>query len=162
MSRNQSVSTETTDLIKREKALKQNIGNKTVTLIGELYTGNELAQMCAKAITADELVDSTYSKWRTAVAERDALRAEQVPVFTGLKSYVQATYGKSSQTIAEFGFKPAAETVKSAEVKAAAVVKLRATRNARHTMGSQQRKGIKGAAPSTPTLVPAPRAAASS
>jgi len=162
MSRNQSVSTETTDLTKRANAIKKNIGNKTVTLIGKSYTGNELAQMCTNAITADQLVDSTNRQWCEAVAARDAQREEHAPVFTALRSHVQASYGKSSQTVAEFGFKPAAETLKSAEVKAAAVVKLRATRSARHTMGSQQRKSVKGAAPSTPTLVPAPRATASS
>ena len=60
MSRNQSVSTETTDLIKREKALKQNIGNKTVTLIGELYTGNELAG--ALSITVFNVAQSASVK----------------------------------------------------------------------------------------------------
>ena len=158
----QSIDTELTDLTKRAKAIKREIGNKTVTLEGKQYTGTQLAEMCAQWITADEQVETANRAWRTAVANRDALRLQSSPVFNALKGYVQTTYGKRSQTVAEFGFKPAAETVKSAEVKAAAVVKLRATRSARHTMGSQQRKSVKGAAPSTPTLVPAPRAATSS
>jgi hypothetical protein len=150
-----SVDTEITNLTKRQKAIKSEIGNKTITLEGKQYTGTALADMCARSLAADEAVDETNRAWRKAVANRDLLRTQETPVFNAFKSYVQATYGKSSQTVAEFGFKPAEAIVKSAETKAAAVVKLRATRSARHTMGSKQRQAVKGAM----SLVPAARAA---
>jgi hypothetical protein len=154
-----SVDTEITNLTKRQKAIKAEIGSKTVTLEGKPYTGTALADMCGRWIAADQEVEEANRAWRKAVANRDLLREQDGPVFNALKGYVQATYGKSSQTVAAFGYKPAEAPVKSAETKAAAVVKLRATRSARHTMGSKQRQSIKGAAPSSPTLVPSARAA---
>ncbi len=91
-------------------------------------------------MSAEEAVDVANRAWRQAVAKRDALRADSAPVFQALQRFVQATRGKSSQAVAEFGFKPVDAPVKSVETKAAAVVKLRATRKARHTMGIRQKK----------------------
>jgi hypothetical protein len=151
-----TIDSEVATLTARQKSCKREIGNKTITLAGRTYTGTALADLCQQKITADELVEELNRKWRSAVAAREVLQKQNKPVFTALKSYVQATYGKSSQTVADFGFKPTEETVKSVESKAAAVAKLRATRSARHTMGKVQRKGIKG---SVPTLVPNARTA---
>ncbi len=154
-----SVNTEMANLTKRQNAITTLIGNKPVTLEGKQYTGAALAERCARAIAADEQVEETNRAWRKAVADRDLRRQQDAPVFAALKGYVQATFGKSSQTVAEFGYKPAGAIVKSVESKAAAVGKLRATRTARHTMGSKQRRSIKGTAPSSPTPVPSGRTA---
>ena len=84
----------------------------------------------------------------------------------GLKAWVVSQFGADSQEAKEFGFLPAKSTPKSAATKAQAVAKSLATRQARHTMGRKQKKGIKGtvvapAAPAVPatTVTVAPPAA---
>lgn len=146
--------TEVANLKKREKALRRIYGNKSIVLEGEQFTGASLAERCAKQVAADEAVEEANRAWRDAVARRDAMRGENAAMFQLLQRLIQATYGKDSQMLGEFGYKPVEKVEKSAESKAAAVLKLRATRAARHTMGKRQKDGIHG----TPAPSPVPRA----
>ena len=145
-----SMDVEVANLRKREKALRKVYGGKTITLQGQTLTGQAAADKCAQLIAAESAVDAANRTWRAAVATRNAMRKSAAPLFQSLQSLVQATYGKSSQTLAAFGFKPVEKGARSAEVKAQAVAKLRATRKARNTMGKQQRKGIRGVVPNPP------------
>jgi hypothetical protein len=59
--------------------------------------------------------------------------------------FVMAAFGNAPDVLADFGLHPKARAPLTVEAKAAAVAKRIATRTARHTMGSRQKKGIKGA-----------------
>ena len=61
-----------------------------------------------------------------------------------LEGVVGAAYGESSKAFAAFGFSARKQATKSAETKAAAVEKLRATRALRHTLGSRQKASLHG------------------
>jgi len=137
---------EMADLTKRQKALKREYAGKTIILDGKPYTGQRLVEMCGEIIDAEEGVEAANSAWREAVARRRALEALHEGAFQALHRYVQATHGKSSQAVADFGFKRSGKAVKSAESKAEAVAKLRATRQARHTMGKRQKESVVGTA----------------
>jgi hypothetical protein len=146
---------ELANLAKRQKALRRDYSGKSIILDEKPYTGQALAEMCARSISAEEAVQAAYREWRNAVARRDAIRDDSAPVFQSLQRFIQATRSKSSQAVAEFGFKPIDKPVKSAETKAAAVEKLRATRKARHTMGKRQKKEASlAAAPTNGGVVP--------
>jgi hypothetical protein len=56
-------------------------------------------------------------------------------------------FGATSKEAHEFGYLPARVPVRSVETKLQAVLQSKATREARHTMGSRQRKEIKGVLP---------------
>ena len=129
---NHAKDTEVAKLEKREKALRKVYGGKTITLSGQQLTGQAMAEKCTQLIAGEGAVDAAYRTWREAVATRDAMRASTAPLFQSLQSLVQATYGKSSQAVADFGFKPVEKAARSAEVKAQAVVKL-----PRHPQGAQ-------------------------
>ena len=62
---------------------------------------------------------------------------------------------RCGDTQAHFGFAPRKKAVKTAETKANAAAKARATRAARHTMGSEQKKAITGASTATEPVTPA-------
>jgi hypothetical protein len=55
-------------------------------------------------------------------------------------------YTQSPDTLAAFGLTAPKVAKKSVATKSTALAKTKATRAARKTMGSQQRKGVKGAA----------------
>jgi hypothetical protein len=76
-------------------------------------------------------------------------------------AYVKATFGNSPDVLADFGLKPKkARTPLTVDQQAAAAKKRAATRAARHTMGSKQKKEVKGTittivtAPTTPAPAP--------
>jgi hypothetical protein len=59
-------------------------------------------------------------------------------------SFVKAAFGTQPDVLADFGLHPKARAQLTVEKKTAAAVKRKATRAARHTMGSKQRKRVKG------------------
>jgi hypothetical protein len=107
---------------------------------------------CIAAITA---TTTAHSNWTASVqAERTAVAAA-VAMIAVLKPYLKVRLGKSNPVLkSEFGVAPAKAAKKPVAVKSAAIAKAKATRAARHTMGTKQRAGIKGAV-ATP---PAPKA----
>jgi hypothetical protein len=60
-------------------------------------------------------------------------------------TFVKAAFGSQPDVLADFGIHPKARTPLTVEEKAAAAAKRKATRAARHTMGSKQKKDVKGA-----------------
>ncbi len=83
---------------------------------------------------------ATTAKVAAERANMPALR-----IFTGaLVAYVKATFGASPEVLADFGIHPKARAPLTVEQKAAAAAKRAATRKARRTMGSVQKKGVKG------------------
>src|SRR5262249_207703 len=61
-----------------------------------------------------------------------------------LVAYVKATYGDSPEVLADFGIHPKAPAQLTVEQKAAKAAKSAATREARHTQGSKQKKSVNG------------------
>jgi hypothetical protein len=111
------------------------ITSKLQTLV-DLRAGVDAARAAAKA------------KIATEATQRPPLRA----FMNALTAYVKVTFGTAPEVLADFGINPKARALLTVEEKAAAVAKRAATRAARHTMGSQQKKGIKGTV--TGVLVP--------
>ena len=112
--------------------------------------------------TRSELVKQRAA-YEKALEARDSAEATRQATDKGLRAWVTGAYGAESQEALEFGFLPTKVTEKSAATKATAVLKLRATREARNTMGKRQKKDIKGtivapAAPAEPAIT-APAAA---
>jgi hypothetical protein len=134
-------------------------GVKSVTLGGAPYTPVKLKavfQANNDAITAS---DDAHVELKQLVRARKASDKATARVRRLLRSHLIAAYGPEALAIlADFGFATPRDA-RSVETKALAVVKMRATRKARHTAGKKARLRIKGEvsppAPS-PTPVPAP------
>jgi hypothetical protein len=89
-------------------------------------------------------VESTRATWRAAVqADRDE-RGKSNPIVSGVKQVLLVMFASSIDTLADFGLTPRKPRVVGPEVRVAAAAKARATRAARHTMGSNQKRAIKG------------------
>jgi hypothetical protein len=126
-------------------------GNTTHT------TADIIATLQERIKTADA-VDPPRAAWRTAVKANRDLRATTDPIIAGVRQTLQTMFAGSIDTLAEFGLKPRkVPAALSPDEKAAAVLKAKATRKARMTMGPKQKAKIKGAAPQAEpaTLPPA-------
>ena len=84
---------------------------------------------------------STKAKLAAEAASMPSLRT----FMSALMTYVKAAYVGSPDVLADFGISLKSRAPLTVEAKAAAVAKRAATRAARHTMGTQQKKAIKGA-----------------
>ena len=136
-----------------------------VNLAGSSFTPAELTAKLQSLVTLRTNVDAA----KASTKEMLATEAAQMPALRTLMSayvaYIKAAYVGSPGVLADFGISLKSRAPLTVDDKAAAVAKRAATRAARHTMGPQQKKGIKGAVKGvlvTPITDAAPVAAAPS
>ncbi len=114
----------------------------------------------------DDAKAATKAKIVAEAAQAPSLRTQM----DAYVAFVKAHFGNAPDVLADFGIKPkkAAASLTASE-KAAAAAKRAATRAARHTMGTQQKKKVKGTinviattpeAPASPPVAPSPVASA--
>jgi hypothetical protein len=120
----------------------------TTTVISTLQ-----ARIAARAATAP--ARATYQA--LVKANQDEHAKSQVLV-SGAKQAVQLMFAGQIETLADFGLKPRkVPAPRTPQQKAASVAKAKATRAARHTMGSVQKAKVTGATPQgNVAAVPAP------
>jgi hypothetical protein len=117
----------------------------TVMLAGDSYTPAQVTTKLQEVVSLRADVDAakatTQAKLATEEADMPALRT----LMGALVMYVKAAYGNAPDVLADFGVHPKTRAPLTVEAKTAAAAKRKATRTARKTMGSQQKKGVKGA-----------------
>jgi hypothetical protein len=139
----------------------------SLTLAGVSYSPADLTKLFQSGIDASLTSSNSKAKWLADVQVERNMFAKIDPVFRLFKSWVTTYLGDTqdaAQKLEDFAFTPRkARAKKTAATKAGAAVKAKATRTARHTMGKQQKKAVKGTVapattPATPaaTTVPAP------
>jgi len=106
------------------------------------------AQVIASLQTLIDLrqgVDTAKATAKARLAEEKAKAPALRSFMAALESFVKVTFGNSPDVLADFGLHPRkARAPLKGTAKAAAAAKSKATRSARNTMGSQQRKAVKG------------------
>ena len=126
------------------KAARKHFANQTLFILGKPMATDDLAALLERQATAMQDADSLHTAWLNAVRHnRDTAAAQIDPAIAGLKAYATAMLGPSSTGYAAFGFhnkKPR----RTLATKVAAAAQSLATRAARHTMGTKQRKAVKG------------------
>jgi hypothetical protein len=116
-------------------------GATSVTFLGSSFTPAQITSKLQSIVTLRSDVDDA----KAATTAKLAAEASQLPALHGFvtayESYLRGVYGSQPDVLAQFGLKPKkARTPATVEAKAAAVAKRTATRAARHTMGSVQKK----------------------
>jgi hypothetical protein len=97
-----------------------------------------------------QLVDlrSGVDAAKATVKAKLAAEAASMPALRALKSayvtYIKATFGTSPEALADFGITLKARAPLTTDAQTVANAKRSSTRKARHTMGSKEKKTIKG------------------
>jgi hypothetical protein len=120
---------------------------------------SDLVKAIQADIDATDAADKARADWLAAVQVQTDSHQKVGPVLRALKRTVLGQFGDTqdaSSTLADFGYAPPKVTEKSSATKAAAAEQGRATRAARHTMGSKQKLQVKGTVtPASPPATPA-------
>ncbi len=125
-------------------ANKNLTGTTQFTLLGSSFTPAQLTAKLQSLVNLRADVDTARATARAKLAAEEADAPALRTLMVAFATYVKAAYGSSPDVLADFGISPKARASLTAEAKAAAAVKRKATRAARHTMGTQQRKGVRG------------------
>jgi hypothetical protein len=133
-----------------------------ITLGGKPYTPAELKAAFQAEITALDANEALRKSLTDGVVNAKAVGAQLGKLYQQLRWALMAQYGPDANAILnDYGMTaPKAPGPKTIEAKATAKAKSAATRTARHTMGSSQKKSVHGnvvAIQVTPVLAgPAP------
>jgi hypothetical protein len=116
---------------------QKNAPNGSFTFGGSTYTAGALDQLFQSMIDALSAADAAKAAWKVALSKARGVSANVLPVARGYKALLLATDGNATSVLADYGLTPRkARAPLSTSAQALANAKSKATRAARHTMGS--------------------------
>lgn len=119
----------------------------------------DIVKVFQARIDAAKAVETATAQRTAAVKVNRDERLKTSAFVLTFRRIVVAMFQNSPDTLAAFGLKAPKAGKRTVATKSAAVAKSKATRTARNTMGTKQRKSIKGTLPEAttpPALPPAP------
>ena len=129
----------------------------SMVINGVVQTTKDLVATLQSRIDSAKAALSTRATWQTAIRTDQALRNTTKTYVSGVKQGLLVAFAGQMDTLADFGLTARAKHVATPEEKIASAAKAKATRAARHTMGSKQKAAIKGTVTSTaPTTAASP------
>ena len=127
-----------------------------ITLEAVDYTPTTLMALFQSYIDGGDATVTARAAWLLAVQKETAMNTQILGGLAALKAYVTLKFGTGAvDTQADFGFSPRKVAVRTAAEKSASAKKAAATREARHTMGSDQKKAVTGTSPAPEPVSPA-------
>jgi hypothetical protein len=135
-----------------QSAIEKDLSDvKTITLGGKDMKPAGISAVFQDHIDAADEVASAKAALKAALDNEREKGATARAMAKSLQSYALARFGEGSPLLADFGIKSRRPRAKLKVVeKLVAVERMRATRAARHTMGPNKKKAIKGDAPVGP------------
>jgi hypothetical protein len=138
----------------REAALAQQLiagtkkhlsGVSSLMLEGGTFTPSQIEASLQGLIDLRTAVDDAKAAAKAKVADELAQASPLRSHMAAFVAFVKVAFGKSPDVLADFGLKPRKTTTPlTIEQKTVAAAKRKATRAARHTMGTSQKKKVKG------------------
>ncbi len=134
----------------------------SIVIDGTTYKTTDVVTTLQGLVNSAKTVVSSRAVWQANILADKDERAKQKTFLSGVRQSLLVAFGGSIDVLADFGLAPhKVRTPLTPAQKSAASAKAKATRAARHTMGSKQKAQITGtSAASQPsgdvTKVPAP------
>jgi hypothetical protein len=128
-----------------------------LTIAGVVHKTADIIAGIESDIAASDQSEAMHGAWLAQVTQEKASHEQIDPQVRGVEQYVRLTYENAPNgqaILANFGMSPRKKRPVSTAKKSAAVIKRKATRQARHTMGAVQKSGIHGVP--EPSAEPAP------
>jgi hypothetical protein len=118
----------------------------SITISGTPYTPADLKAVFQSQITALDTSDALRKSLADSVVNAKAIATKVTALYHLLRQALIAQYGKNANAVLnDFGMTaPKVPGAKTVEAKATAAAKRTATRTARHTMGTVQKKAVTG------------------
>jgi|CZKU01.1.fsa_nt_gi hypothetical protein len=142
--------------------IKHASGLTSMAILGATQTTKDIVATLQSRIDSARAVDTTRAAWQVAVQADRALRDKTKTFVSVVKQSLLATFAGQLDALADFGLTARHVHVATPAEKLAAAAKAKATREARHTMGSKQKAAIKGTVTPTAPATSSPTAPAPS
>jgi len=131
----------------------------SVTVAGTAMKPADVVAKVQSRIDAAVALAAATAAFHKAVQNNNDTNAQSHQFMLDLRATIRVLFGTDVVALADFGLEPPKARTKKPAVLVAAAQKAKATRTARGTKGSKQKKAITGAAPAAePVTPPAPAA----
>jgi hypothetical protein len=131
-------------------------GSQLIPVGGASFTVTALTQLMQDFVDHRAAVETAKATVKAKVETERTQAPSQLAVIRAFETIVRGTYGNSADILADFGLAPRkVPSAMTAEQKAVAAAKRDATRAARHTMGKNQKRSVKGAINASLVVTPA-------
>ncbi|HEY8091472.1 MAG TPA: hypothetical protein VIF09_26590 [Polyangiaceae bacterium] len=104
---------------------------QTWVLANATYKRDDLVSLAQGCVASLKTSATTHAAWIAATTDSDAKVKAFAPVLAGFKRILEGQYGETSPALARYGYAPGKPRTQTAESKAAAAAKGRATRAAK-------------------------------
>jgi acyl-coenzyme A thioesterase PaaI-like protein len=121
---------------------------------GTSFKAADITAVLQTRLATSATAQSTRATWLNAVKADGDERAKTKTFVDGVRQALLVAFAGSIDALDDFGLTPRKTPVVTPEAKAAAALKAKATRAARHTMGKKQKATIKGTVPTTAPATP--------
>jgi hypothetical protein len=123
----------------------KHLANTTQVMVaGSSFTPAQVTAKLQSLVTLRSDVDASRASTKARIAAEKTDMPALRTFMDAFVTFVKAAFGSQPDVLADFGLHPKARAQLTVEQKTAAAEKRKATRAARHTMGSKQRKTVKG------------------
>ena len=120
-------------------------GSQKLQVGGATFTVTGLTEVMQAFVDNRQAVEVSKAATRAKVQTERAQAPAQLAVIRAFETVIRGAFGSSADVLANFGLAPPKVRVtRTAEEKAVSAAKSAATREARGTMGKNQKKKIKG------------------
>jgi hypothetical protein len=133
----------------------------STVLAGKKYTRTEVVALLQRRVDGVNAVMAAKASWQVARGQDGEVNAETADAVLALRQTLLAMFGKSPDVLAALGLSPrrARKALTGQEIVQKAE-RAKATRQARHTLGTRQRQAIHGGADDAPPAIAPPVAPA--
>jgi hypothetical protein len=129
----------------RVAAINKYLAARDVLFVnGEQVEATDVAQVFQDALDTRDAAVKAMGEYKAALATRDAAEAKRLLADAALQPYVTQRFGAGSAEANAFGYTPRKAMEKTVATKARAVLLNKATREARGTLGKNEKRRIKG------------------
>jgi hypothetical protein len=119
-------------------------GTTPVALAGSTFTPSEIVSKLQAIVKLRADVEASQATTKAKLAKEATDMPALLTFMRAFVLHVKAAHGTAPDALAAYGIHPKTPARPTVEAQTAAVAKRKATRAARHTMGSRQRAEIKG------------------
>jgi hypothetical protein len=139
----------------RSGCLKHFANASTLTFASASLTPAQIEASLQTLVDLRMAVDASKATTQAKVAEEASQAPALLQQLQAFAAFVKITFANSPDVLADFGLKPnKVRSPQTLEQRTVAVARNKATRAARHTMGTQQKKAVKGTITTIATMAP--------
>jgi hypothetical protein len=143
--------------------VEKHFPSASLLLAGQTIPTAQLVLRIQQDIDATDAATLAHTAWIEKVQLERNAHQELAPLLRALQSSVFAQFGDAKEAasiLGDFGYSPRKVPQRPVATKAEAAAKNRATRTARHTMGTKQKQKVKGNVVTQPSVAASPSPAA--